>query len=61
MENQNAANPPDRALPVCRWRTSSETVDVVEALERIEALLIRIDERLTQLTEPTPESKAVRR
>ncbi|MEX2247293.1 MAG: hypothetical protein WEC75_11475 [Dehalococcoidia bacterium] len=32
--------------PPCRWRTSAETLDLIEALERIEALLIRLDERL---------------
>jgi hypothetical protein len=32
--------------PVCRWRTSAETLDVIEALERIEALLLRLDERM---------------
>jgi hypothetical protein len=34
--------------PACRWRTTSETLDVIEALERIEALLLRIDQRLAQ-------------
>ncbi len=39
--------PSDRVTtPSCRWRTSSETLDVIEALERIEALLLRLEERL---------------
>jgi hypothetical protein len=43
--------PADRAgLPACRWRTSAETLDLIEALERIEALLIRLDERLLPRT-----------
>jgi hypothetical protein len=42
--------PKDPALPPCRWRTSAETLDLIEALERIEALLIRLDERLRVLT-----------
>jgi hypothetical protein len=42
--------PPERqperqSAPACRWRTSAETLDLIEALERIEALLVRIDER----------------
>jgi hypothetical protein len=41
--------PPERgSAPVCRWRTSAETLDLIEALERIEALLIRLDDRLRQ-------------
>jgi hypothetical protein len=49
------AKPPERAVaPACRWRSSSETVDVIEALERIEALLIRLDDRLRAL-EPREE------
>ena len=32
--------------PLCRWRTSAETLDLIEALERIEALLVRMDARL---------------
>ena len=32
--------------PPCRWRSSDETLDVMEALERIEALLIALDERV---------------
>jgi hypothetical protein len=38
------------ASPTCRWRTSAETLDVIEALERIEALLVRLDERARSLT-----------
>jgi hypothetical protein len=30
---------------MCRWRTSDETLDLIEALERIEALLIRLSEQ----------------
>jgi hypothetical protein len=32
--------------PLCRWRTSAETLDMIEALERIEALLLRLDARM---------------
>lgn len=40
---------PERvAGPPCRWRTSAETLDLIEALERIEALLIRLDERVRE-------------
>ena len=35
--------------PSCRWRTSDETLDVIEALERIEALLARLDERVRRI------------
>ena len=45
------------ASPTCRWRTSAETLDVIEALERIEALLIRLDERL-RLLAPREEQLA---
>ena len=41
----------ERATPVCRWRTSAETLDVIEVLERIEALLLRLDARLRWLDE----------
>ena len=41
--------PSERATPVCRWRTSAETLDVIEVLERIEALLLRLDDRLRAL------------
>jgi hypothetical protein len=39
-------------VSACRWRTSSETLDVIEALERIEALLVRLDERVRTLEDP---------
>jgi hypothetical protein len=35
----------------CRWRTSAETLDLIEALERIEALLSRLDERIAALAQ----------
>jgi len=38
--------PIERTTPLCRWRTSAETLDLIEALERIEALLLRLDERI---------------
>ena len=38
--------PNERVTPACRWRTSAETLDLIEALERIEALLLRLDERV---------------
>jgi len=38
--------PEQLTAPACRWRTSAETLDLIEALERIEALLIRLDDRL---------------
>jgi len=44
MGKERAPEPPAG----CRWRTSAETLDVIEALERIEALLLRLDERLHQ-------------
>jgi hypothetical protein len=53
MVNQR---PLERTMPVCRWRTSAETLDLIEALERIEALLLRLDERLAQVP-PTPNNK----
>jgi hypothetical protein len=37
---------PSASAPACRWRTSAETLDLIEALERIEALLLRLEERL---------------
>ncbi len=40
--------------PPCRWRTSDETLDVIEALERIEALLSRLDERLKRIEASAP-------
>jgi hypothetical protein len=43
--------PTERVTPLCRWRTSAETLDVIEALERIEALLLRLDERVRQAAE----------
>ena len=51
----------ERVIPACRWRTSEETLDLIEALERIEALLIRADERLRALTPPTTEPAEERR
>ena len=46
--------PVERTTPLCRWRTSAETLDLIEALERIEALLLRLDERIR--TAPVPAS-----
>jgi hypothetical protein len=43
--------PVERTTPLCRWRTSAETLDLMEALERIEALLLRLDERIRQVTD----------
>lgn len=44
----------DRSLAtVCRWRTSGETLDVIEALERIESLLLRLESRLRAVEEAT--------
>jgi hypothetical protein len=53
---------PDRT-PACRWRTSAETLDVIEALERIEALLLRLDERLHRVldVDGTTEAKTTNR
>jgi hypothetical protein len=51
----NTRQPAERVIvPACRWRTSAETLDLIEALERIEALLTRLDERVRQSLEPTP-------
>jgi hypothetical protein len=36
------------STPACRWRTSGETLDLIEALERIESLLLRLDERMRE-------------
>ena len=33
-------------VTACRWRSSSETLDIIEALERIEAVLNAVDARL---------------
>lgn len=53
--------PQERAqVPVCRWRTSAETLDLIEALERIEALLLRLDDRLRQIAPPETEREKVR-
>ena len=42
--------PPESArAPACRWRTSAETLDLIEALERMESLLVRLDQRLSRL------------
>ena len=43
---------PFATAPACRWRTSAETLDLIEALERIEALLLRLEERLDSTTVP---------
>jgi hypothetical protein len=46
------------SAPPCRWRTSGETLDLIEALERIEALLVQLDERMraVEIREPaTPK------
>jgi hypothetical protein len=43
--------PVERTTPLCRWRTSAETLDMIEALERIEVLLLRLDERIRQVTD----------
>jgi hypothetical protein len=48
--------PSDRVTPACRWRTSAETLDLIEALERIEALLLRLDERLGSMAAPSTPS-----
>ena len=56
--------PSERSTPVCRWRSSAETLDVIEALERIEALLLRLDARLGWIAEPArpiPDREPVRR
>ena len=45
LMDEGSVNPKLMAPP-CRWRTSGETLDLIEALERIEALLLRLDERL---------------
>jgi hypothetical protein len=53
--------PPDRVpAPVCRWRTSTETLDIIEALERIEALLIRLDDRVRALASPESRREGMR-
>ena len=56
-----ADKPTPERLPasVCRWRTSGETLDVIEALERIEALLVRLDERVRAIENP-PDSERAR-
>ena len=46
---------------VCRWRTSAETLDLIEAFERIEALLIRLDDRLRLLEAPRDELASTKR
>jgi hypothetical protein len=43
--------------PACRWRTSAETLDLIEALERIEALLLRLDERMRPAAEAPPDAR----
>jgi hypothetical protein len=40
------------SAPLCRWRTSAETFDLVEAVERIEALLNLVSEQLRAITSP---------
>jgi len=34
---------------ICRWRTSAETLDVIEAMERMEALLVALDQRVRRM------------
>ncbi len=46
---------------VCRWRTSAETLDLIEALERIEALLVRLDDRVRGLAAVTGQAEEVPR
>jgi hypothetical protein len=46
--------------PLCRWRTSAETLDLIEALERIEALLLRLDERMRSADQPRPGGQTSR-
>jgi hypothetical protein len=56
--------PNERVTPVCRWRTSAETLDLIEALERMEALLLRIESRMgliTGETTPIPDREPVGR
>ena len=50
MKNAFCTMPrPADALPLCRWRTSAETLDLIEALERIEASLFRLEEHVRLL------------
>jgi len=56
-----ACSPERASAPVCRWRTSAETLDITEALERIEALLIRLDDRLRTATPAERPSEEVRK
>lgn len=53
MAEERPVAPPgsERRLPLCRWRTSAETLDLIEALERIEATVMRLDERLRKAEE----------
>jgi hypothetical protein len=59
MADERASDRP--GTPACRWRASSETLDVIEALERIEALLLRLDQRLarTDALTPKPETSPI--
>jgi hypothetical protein len=47
MADERPSRPP---APPCRWRTSAETLDLIEAIERIEALVNVLSDRLRELT-----------
>jgi hypothetical protein len=48
--------PTVRPAPLCRWRTSAETLDLIEALERIEAMLLRLEDRVRKAEERSDRS-----
>jgi hypothetical protein len=50
----HAESAPQR-VPLCRWRTSAETLDLIEALERIEAMLMRLEDRVRVLSAPSED------
>jgi len=61
MAGEQPSDHAPTSTPVCRWRTPAETLDVIEALERIEALLLRLEERVRAQAPPEPDREKVRR
>jgi hypothetical protein len=53
--------PAERVASPCRWRTSAETLDLIEALERIEALLVRLNERVLPTVDRMAADRGLRR
>jgi hypothetical protein len=61
MQQKPATSRQAPPQPLCRWRTSAETLDLIEALERIEAALRRLEQQLPARAEPPAERPLRRR